>query len=175
MSTPLLLLSYNDKTWKRNVPAFQQFTVSMWSPVRPRAGASSSCRHDVSTNLRGRCQGTVTHWKAETFQTLFLQLCAGAVSSCRHDPIWKALRSRCQGQTKRGPFPMQLAVSLYVQSCCAFMQISIDCRRFLETSFDHMQVRHRPNWKALRHRFQGANDVLTVTNKIVGLHFYKRL
>ena len=60
---------------------------------------------------------------------------------------------------------MQLAVSLFVQSCCAFMQISIDCCRFLETSFDHMQVRRRPNWKALRHRFQGANDVVTVTNK----------
>ena len=25
------------------------------------------------------------------------------------------------------------------------------------------------------HRFQGANDVLTVTNKIFGLHFYRRL
>ena len=96
---------------------------------------------------------------------------------CEADTKAQTVRFQCQNDHKRNVDHFLCSwLCLYL-----FSPVVLLCKYrstaawFLETSFDHMQVRHRPNWKALRHRFQGANDVLTVTNKIFGLHFYRRL
>ena len=105
--------------------------------------------------------------------SIFLQTRSNLESAAKQNTKAQTVRFQCQNDHKRNVDHFLCSwLCLYL-----FSPVVLLCKYrstaawFLETSFDHMQVRHRPNWKALRHRSQGANDVLTVTNKIFGLHF----